>query len=317
MFAGLASALIAGWALRDRPKRAERMPRSPGLGPSIVSPIDPEDARAWVIRIERLRVEDRPAEARAVGDTALASAAPSGRLDVLRTLTLALLAAVPEDQARAVLRSRIEVDPNDLDARVALVRLDREGGRAATGDRPRVGRPWTASVDPIDALEGMLRDDPGHLGVRAELADALLDEGRIGRARSVFEGWPAGHRDDRRWLRLRARFDLDHDDRPERAAEAFRRLLGELPQDWRTRARLATALERVGRDVEARAQARLVDRHREVLEPTRLGPRLASDLDRPDDPRASADLARLCAAVGLDEVARAWHRLSADLKAPD
>ena len=316
MIAGLAAALIVGWTLLHRPEHAEgpeRRPRSPGSGPSIAAPIDPGNAEAWVIRIDRLRVEDRTAEARAVGVSALAAVAPDGRREVLRALTLALLAVVPEDQARGVLQARIGRDPNDLDARVALVRLDREAGRAAPADRPRVGRPATSPIDPIDTLEAMLLEEPDHLGVREALADALLDQGRVGRARSVFEGWPAAQRDDRRRLRLRARFDLDHDDRPERAVEALGRLLRELPEDWRTRARLASALERSGLGAEARAQARLVDRHREVLEPSRLGPRLASDLQRLNDPKAAADLARLCAAVGLDEVAAAWRRLSTDL----
>ena len=51
------------------------------------------------------------------------------------------------------------------------------------------------------------------------------------------------------------RWQLDYEGRPDEALAAFRRALEELPHDWRTRYRLARALEAVGRRDEARAPA--------------------------------------------------------------
>ena len=71
---------------------------------------------------------------------------------------------------------------------------------------------------------------------------------------------------------------------------------------------LARAFRALGRDPEARAEAEAVARLRERLDPAALGPRLADDLARLDDPRALLDLAALCEGVGLAGLAEAWRR---------
>ena len=70
---------------------------------------------------------------------------------------------------------------------------------------------------------------------------ALADAGEPDRGRVFLEGWPAAMRDARYW-RLRGRWDLEYDHRPDQAIPAFRAALEVLPHDWRTHYRLARAL---------------------------------------------------------------------------
>jgi hypothetical protein len=138
----------------------------------------------------------------------------------------------------------------------------------------------------------------------------LADAGEPERGRRLLDSWPAsGH--DARYNRLRGRWDLDFDHRPDRAADALRRVLLDLPHDWRTRYRLARALRILGRPAEAQAEAEALARLRETLEPRRLTERLNAALERLDDLRARLDLAELCDRAGLARLADAWRRDSA------
>ena len=266
----------------------------------------PAISRSWLQQIDDYRAEDRPIKAMAVGWSAYASVSPEERRDVLRALTLALLADVPEEQARAALQHRIDANPDDLDARVALIRLALNP-EALPANRPRIGRAPDPSAAALVELEKLLEQHPIQSGARAALIDALLDAGQIDRARTVLDEWPADHNDDPRWLRLKARFDLEFDARPDQAAAALSRLLDSTPHDWRLRARLSRALQMQGDSERAKREATLVDRLRERLDPSRLGPRLAHDLERLDDPDALSNLAAICASVGLVDLAAAWR----------
>ena len=295
---------------------ADRPPaRAGGRSAAAPRPIDPIDAQGWLRRIDRLRVEDRPIEALEVGRRAYEAVPPADRPKVLSALTLAMLADVPEAQAIEVLRGRIEADPGDLDARVALTRRSmRTEGDPAAG-RPRVGRPSSNVAEAVAEMQGILDEDPGHLSSREALVELLLDLGQVDRARSALDAWPEDRLDDPGRRRLRARLDLDHEARPDRAAEEIERLLASTPHDWRLRSRLARALEMSGDAEAARRQAKLVDRLRERLDPDRLGPRLARDLRDPEDPASMRDLADLCASVGLVDLAAAW-RMQASAAGP-
>ena len=258
---------------------------------------DPAAAEPWRLWLELLRVEDRVTDAQGVGWAALDSVPPADRRAVLRDLTLALLAEVPDDVARPMLTrwadtaaapasaSGLELD---ADSRVAL--LQRMELMPRGGDPDRAIR--------IDELTAILARDPGHLAAREALVSTLADAGDPDAGRAALEAWPETGRDARYW-RLRGRWDLEYDHHPDRAEASFRRALTELPHDWKTRIRLARTLRSLGREPEARTEAATVARLRERLDPAALGPRLARG-----DP---ADLAALTAAAGLTRLAAAWR----------
>jgi tetratricopeptide (TPR) repeat protein len=307
-------ALIVGgiaWALRPGPSGpGEPHSSSPSRDRRAIA----GDEAAWLRRIDRLRVEGRTIEAMTTGWNAYRSVAPGRRSEILKALTLALLADVPEAQGTASLRRRVEADPDDLDARVALLRRSLAATPAPL-DQPRIGRAAAGAGAALKELATLLDRFPGHPGAREAVIDALLDSGRIEEARTLLGAWPASLADDPRRLRLQARLDLDFDGRPDRAIEAITSLLGSTPHDWHLRARLSRALEMQGDAEEARRQARIVDQLRERLEPDRLGRRLAAALQAPDDPEALDDLAILCDSVGLTRLASAWRREAETLRA--
>jgi tetratricopeptide (TPR) repeat protein len=261
------------------------------------SKLDPAVAEVWQVRLDLLRVLDRPLEALNLGRTADPAVAPEARRGLLASVTLAALAELPDDEARTRLDRWIAADPNDLDARVS--RLARIAANAHPGDPDRASR--------IAQLSEILERDPNHVPAREALLVALADAGEPDRGRSILEAWPAGTR-DARFTRLRGRWDLDYDHQPDRAAKAYARSLADLPHDWKSHYGLARAYRALGRDLEARAEAEAVARLRERLNPASLGPRLSDDLARLDDPQALLDLSTLCKGVGLADLAESWRR---------
>ncbi len=233
-----------------------------------------------------------------LGWQAYAAVAPDAARSILRELTLALLADLPDDLARQTLDHWAEANPKvpDVDARVALLR--RFTAMPRSGDADRAAR--------IDELSRILAVDPSHLPAREALVMNLLDSGEPDLGRRILDDWSAPARDARYW-RLRGRFDLDYDHRPAPAAEAFARALSALPYDWKTRVRLSRAYHALGHDSEARLESDTVARLREILDPSTLGPRLSSDLERLDRPPALLDLADLASRAGLARLAAAWR----------
>lgn len=259
---------------------------------------DPSDPQPWRLWLEILRVEDRPTDALRVGTRALAEVAPDGRLGVLRALTLALLADLPDDLARETLKrwSAGDGESPDPDALAAL--YQRMNAMPRGGDPDRAAR--------VAALSNLLAREPGRIPAREALVTALADAGEIDRGRAALDAWPAGDRDARYW-RLKGRWELEYDRRPDEASAAFVKTLEELPHDWKTRVRLARALRSLGREAEARREAEAVGRLRERLDPESLGPALSAALENPE-PKALTDLADLCEGVGLPRLAEAWRR---------
>jgi tetratricopeptide (TPR) repeat protein len=258
---------------------------------------DPGAAEAWRLRLQVLRLEDRAVEALRVGEEALRAVPPSSRREVLRDLTLALLAEPPPDRTRATLASWIKADPTDLDALAALRRLMARDPR--DGDPTRTSR--------IDELQRALDAEPAHAGVREALVLDLADAGRTDRGRALLDGWPEATRDARH-DRLRGRWALDFDRDPERAATALRKAVDALPHDWHTRYQLARALRRTGHPQEAQDEAERVARLRELLDPQRLGPRLEANLAPPHDITKDLDMSDLCEKAGLTGLGEAWRR---------
>ena len=257
---------------------------------------DPRDPEPWLLRLEILRLEDRQVEAQALGWEAFAAVPVRSRREVLRALTLALLADAPQDVALSTLARWVAADPNDLDARVALSR------RAA--DSPRPDDPGRSAR--VMTLTGILAAHPSHVAAREALVLALADAGDPDRGRLVLEAWPESAR-DARYHRLAGRWALEYDRSPARAMASLSLALEALPHDWRTRARLARAQTIAGLDPESRSSAEAVARLRDTLNPLPLGRRLDADLAALDDPKSRLDLADLCDRVGLKRLAHAWR----------
>ena len=266
-----------------------------------VNQVDPTRLGAWTIQLNRLRVLDHPAEALRVGLAALEQIrTPEDRRRILQATVLATLAEVPDAEARAELDRWIAADPSDLDARAA--RMSRIAANPHPDDPDRATR--------IDRLQAILDRHPDATATRAALIVALADSGAVDRGRSLLTTWPAADRDDR-FDRLQARWDLEYDHQPSRAATGFRRALVATPHDWRPHYGLARALRILGQTVAAETEALAVARLRERLDPIPLGARLTADFARIDDgstpetTAALADLAALCRSVGLTDLAHA------------
>ncbi len=258
---------------------------------------DPENIEPWQLLLQILRVEDRTLDASRTGWEAYEQRAPDSRPAVLKELTLALLAELPDDDVRRTLRRWIDADSSDLDARIALVERMASQPRAADPDR----------VILLTELEMVVTAPPGpHQGA----GGACDRPGRRGRARAWTHdsGRLALERSRFSLLASARRWDLEYDNQPEAAAAAFHTVLTEIPQDWRTWYRLARALHTLGRDGESRQAAETVSRIRGALDPLVLRPLLDESLGHLSEPAPLEEIAGLCKRVGLARLGEAWHR---------
>jgi tetratricopeptide (TPR) repeat protein len=262
----------------------------------------PSQADAWLLMLEIMRVEDRTIDAFDLGWRALAEVSAESHLALFRELTFLALTDVPDDLARSTLERWTRADPTDVDAEVAYLR--RIGAEPRADDPSRQAR--------LDRLTDLLARHPDHAGVREALVTALADAGEPDHGRVFLEGWPAAMRDARYW-RLRGRWDLEYDHRPDQAIPAFRAALKVLPHDWRTHYRLARALRILNRADEAQTEAVTVSRIRELLDPLTLSPKLDAAFAHLDEPTAFGTLAEFCARVGLSRLADAWSTMAQDL----
>ena len=245
--------------------------------------------------LQILRVEDRASEAQQIGWKAYDQVSPEARRELLYELTSALLAELPDELVRTTLGRWVDADNSDIDAEVALWQRITAQPRAADPDRSAV----------LTALETLLANHPDHVGAREALVTALANAGEPDRGRAVLNEWPESSRDARYW-RLRGRWELEYDHRPDQATTAFQTALVELPHDWRSWYRLARALRILNRDSESRRAAETESRIREVLDPLVLEPRLDTAFHHLDDLAALRDLAMLCQQAGLTRLANAW-----------
>ena len=186
----------------------------------------------------------------------------------------------------------------DLDARIALIER--------IGNQPRAADPDRMAL--LAELDSIVASHPDHITAREVLVTALADAGEPERGRAVLNEWPTNARDSRYW-RLRGRWDLEYDNRPDEAATAFRTVLAELPQDWRL---LVPASPRacVFSDAKKRAARPLLRSAESVVPLIRffLGPRLDAAFSDLDKPAALEDLAGLCTRAGLPRLGEAWHQ---------
>jgi hypothetical protein len=249
-----------------------------------------------------MRVEDRTIDAFDLGWRALAEVAPESHPALLRELTFLALTEVQDDLARSTLKRWTEADPTDIDAEVAYLR--RIGAEPRADDPSRQAR--------LDRLADLLARHPDHEGVREALVTALADAGESDQGRVFLEGWPAAMRDARYW-RLRGRWDLEYDHRPDHAVTAFRAALEVLPHDWRTHYRLARALRILNRAEDAQKEAMTVSRIRELVDPLTLNPKLDAAFAHLDGPSGLGTLADFCDRVGHSRLANAWSARALDL----
>jgi hypothetical protein len=260
---------------------------------------DPANPEPWRLLLQICRLEDRTLETLHLGWEAYRQVRPEAQHVLLGELTLSLLADLPDEEVRTTLQRWTEADSTDIDAQVALLQRIAAQPRAADPDRTAL----------LAALEALLTAHPYHIATREALVTALADAGEPERGRALLSGWPEAARDARYW-RLRGRWELEYDHQPDRATEAFRTALMELPQDWRSWYRLARALYIRGRAVESHQAAETVNRIREVLDPLILGPRLDAAFRHLHDSAALRDLATLCNQVQLTRLADAWRALA-------
>jgi tetratricopeptide (TPR) repeat protein len=258
--------------------------------------VDPSDVTPWRLLLQILRVEDRSLESEKIGWQAYAQIHPNERPELLRELTLSLLADLPDEISRSTLKRWVDADRSDVNAQVALWQRIAASPRAADPDQPTL----------LAALDSLLRSHPDHVGAREALVAALADAGEPDRGRALLDAWPESTRDARYW-RLRGRWDLEYDRRPDQAVTAFQTALTAFPQDWRSWYRLARAQRMLGRDDDGRRAANSVSRIREILDPLTLGPRLDAAVNHLADPAALEDLAVLCDRAGLKRLADAWR----------
>ena len=189
---------------------------------------DPTNFIAWRLLLQILRVEERTLEAEQLGWRAYAEMRPDEKPELLRELTLSLLADLSDEVVRTTLKRWVDADSDDVNAQVALWQRMAASPRAADPDRPTL----------LAGLAAMLRSHPDHIGAREALVAALADAGEPKRGRVILDEWPESGRDARYW-RLRGRWSLEYDHQPEQAVTAFRTALAVFPQDWRSWYRLA------------------------------------------------------------------------------
>jgi predicted Zn-dependent protease len=256
---------------------------------------DPAAHEPWRLLLEILRVENRTFEVQQLGYDAYNSVHTESRKELLRVLTLGLLADLPDEMLRTTLQRWADADHDDVDARIAL--WQRIAAQPHTGDPDRLSL--------VAALQDLLTKYPEHIGVRDALITALADTGELANAASFLDLWPICSRDARYW-RLRGRWELEYGHDPEQAAWALQRALVELPHDWQSWYRLARALYSLHRSDESHQAAETVARIREGLNPRTLAPQLDDVFKHLDDPRALREVAVLCNHVGLTRLAQMW-----------
>ena len=222
--AGIAAVVAVIWAVRSQPLIS---PRDRHLAEArdalksghaaraekaliLASKVDPADPEPWLLRLEMLRLEDRQVEAQALGWEAYSAVRGRSRRDVLRAMTLALLADTPEDIARDTLGRWSEADPDDLDAAIAL--SQRLAASVRGGDPDRSAR--------VASLSRIVAARPDHLNAREALILALADSGEPDRGREALDAWPESSR-DARYHRLKGRWALEYDRRYAEAVASF------------------------------------------------------------------------------------------------
>ncbi len=263
----------------------------------------PADVELWQLLLEILRAEERTLELDELSWQAIDQVPADSRGLILRELTLGLLSELPDTVARRTLRRWSHSDPADDDARLALLR------RIAT--QPRADDP--SREDLLAELEHILSRRPDLLEARAVIVEALADFGEIERGRRFLLDWPPD-RQDARFYRLRGRWNLEYDHKPEQAFDDLHRALEPFPQDWRTWYRLARTARLLGKREEAEAAANRVRRLREIVDPLVGGKRLDDALERLNEQPALQDLAALCRDAGLLRLANAWSQQASTLE---
>ena len=260
----------------------------------------PTDPLLQLMRLEIERVEDRIVEAISHGDQALAQVHSEDRVLILRGLTITLLDTIPEERAREKLKIWLQTDPQDREAEVALIKRMASDPMAGDMDRPtRIAR-----------LKSLIQKDSSFTQAYEALTIELAASGFIDEGRSILDQWPKNVRDVR-YDRLKGRWELEYDRRPDLAIQSFERVLQHIPHDKTSWFRLSRAYKAIGRDQESQIAADHVAKLVEILDPRTLSPRLTKDFERLNDPQSKLDLAEVCEKAGLVKLAKGWREEAA------
>lgn len=250
----------------------------------------------WLLILDLLRV---------LGDADLFSSELIGLLQspvasrnssVLSSATLGLLTDLDQSEVRSRLKKWVESEPNEPLAQAALLL------RYATNPLPEDPSRDSRLADG----RKLLRRFPDSLMARSALVETLFNSGLYEEATEVLEGWPQAGRNTTAWHRLQGRRLQDQDQKPAAAAAEFQLVLNAMPHDWKTRYRLARALQASGATDEARRQAIRMTEIREMLEPATLEPTLkrAMPKGRPPEP---TQLVEILNRMELQELAKHWQ----------
>lgn len=190
------------------------------------------------------------------------------------------------------LQAFVANDPTDFAARLAIARLHVGAGNAERA---------------TELLEDCWRHKPGDPDARAALVNCHVSFGAYEKAARLLETWPVDQRDVRYWQSLGI-YQSEHLQQFEQAAESFRRVLAQLPDDWRTRHRLGICLRVIGDEDGAAAEFERADRIRAVLEREQMEETLKKLPQTITTADGRYEIGRIYEEVGRYREARSWYQ---------
>lgn len=233
-----------------------------------------------------LRAANKPAEARAAFDQALAGGSKPVKLKALRALADLALAAQDIDGARAYFDQYIALDPANAQLRLDLgdalsgagrhddaIEVYEDAENRLKGDPARrveviarIGQALEAKGDDtlaVAAYRRAIKLVPRGYYIEVELTARIVDIYRtkqtLPELLAFYEKeWPEGRRGHFEWDTLARLFEETGDQ--EKAAAAYKKAVAKAPYELETQRRLIHLLEATGRETEALAQYEAVVR---------------------------------------------------------
>ena len=254
-----------------------------------------ETPDGWLLILDLLRVLGDADLFAAQLEILLQSPAAMRSPSVLSSATLGLLTDLDQAEVRSRLTRWVENEPDQPLAQAAL--LLRYAQNPLPEDPSRDIR--------LAQARKLLQLFPDSWMARSALVETLFNSGLYDEAAGVLQTWPQNARQTTAWHRLEGRRLQDQAQKPAAAIAEFQQVLKWMPQDWKTRYRLARALMAAGMADEARRQARRMTEIREMLDPTALEPILKRAMPKGQPPEPPA-LIELLQRLELEKLATGW-----------